>query len=395
VRLAEVAGSLPRHIAMQPTGPHKYRWVQDASGRDRAPTPDELRAHLAGTRTLGSQLLHQGPDGRLHTYALGYDADDARGFARLQAAARRLWRAGARPVLERSPSPGHPGGGRLWVFFADPVDPGAAWATARAHAPTLRHCRECWPGPHPRADRRGQAVRLPAGTYRRDGVTAPIPHAPWRPDGLHWRTGRAAAALLLTELTPAGWVTADPPPPPEAPPRRVAETRSGTPVGAEDDHPAPAAWRDPAWLRRYGPHRDRLPFAVTAAEAIRWCNARHDVREILPKAANGYARATWRAERTPSIGYLPGNVWIDYGAGGLRPDGRRDGGDAFEALCRVRGVDRGTLLQTEIIPSLLGEARATLEACARAGEPVPGWLAAITTPHGWARYRQLRAEAAN
>jgi hypothetical protein len=132
-----------------------------------------------------------------------------------------------------------------------------------------------------------------------------------------------------------------------------------------------------------------LPFAITDKEAIAWCNARHDVRTLLPKEANGYARAVWRAERTPSIGYLPNNQWVDFGAGGRRPDGRRDGGDAFAALCRLRGLDRPAALR-EIVVAMRAEAAAELDAAARAGRGVPAWVAAITAPAGWRRYDRLR-----
>jgi len=390
-RLDQFAGNCPRHIAMEPSGPRKYAWQKDAAGQDLPLTRDLLAAHLAGMRTLGSELRWiVGTGARRHavTYLLGWDADNAADLAALIACAAGLHASGARPILERSPSATHAGGGRLWLFFAAAVDPGAAWATATKHAPHLATIRECWPSWQVGPDDRGQAVRLPAGVYQRDAVRAPIPHAPWEPTGLVWRTGRAAAALLLTEATPAAWVTEPAPaPPPERHPT-PPPILDPTPIAPTATPSEPAAWHDPRWLARYSHNRHRLPFAVTEKEAIAWFNARHDVRELLPKEHNGYARATWRGERTPSVGYLPNNAWIDYGRGG-QAGGRRDGGDAFDALCRLKGLDRGAALEQIVLPALLAEAKTLLDGAAHTGAGVPGWVASITSPAGWERYRQL------
>lgn len=395
-RLDTIAGNCPRHIALNPTGPHKYDWQKDQLGRDLPLTRALLRAHLAGTRTVGSELRWLvGPDRRLRTYALSWDADSGAGFAILRDSARPLWASGARPVLEKSPSPTHPGGGRLWLFFAEAVEPGAAWATALTHAPALAGVREYWPNWRLGPDDRGQAVRLPAGVYHRDGVRAPIPHAPWRPEGLVWHTGRHAAALLITELTPAHWVTepAPPPPPDGDRPPPPPSTLEQTPTKLDAPATEPAALGEPDWLARYGQCRHTLPFAILPREAIAWYNARHDIRQLLPKEANGYARASWRGERTPSVGYLANNAWIDYGDSPHAREGKKDGGDAFEALCRLSNRTRGAALELLVLPEMLGEARAILETAAHSGADVPGWVAAITTPAGHAHYRRLRDEA--
>ncbi len=198
-------------------------------------------------------------------------------------------------------------------------------------------------------------------------------------------------ALTHRARTPAGWVTEPAPPAPakdhRLPPNppRVLDTH---PVELTTDHPLPAAATDPQWqARTRGRHR-AWRFWVTDKEAIAWFNARHDVRELLPTEANGYARATWRGERTPSVAYVAPNGWIDYGHS-ARPGGRRDGGDAFDALCRREGLDRGQALQDIILPALLKEANALLEAAAHAGMGPPGWVAALTAPTGWAHYRRL------
>ncbi len=377
---------------MQPSGPRKYAWQKDDLGDDAPLTPDLLAAHLAGARTLGSELrwiVGTGTDRRIVTYSLGFDADNAEDLAGLIASAAHLHASGARPVLERSPSVAHAGGGRLWLWFAAAVDPGAAWATAVRHAPALAAVRECWPSWQVGPDDRGQAVRLPAGVYQRDGVRAPIPHAPWEPTGLIWRTGRAAAALLLTEVTPAAWITEPVPHPAPASdrPAMTAPTLDQAPADLAA-RPWPAAKDDPRWRATAAGRERGWPFWVTDREAITWYNARHDVRELLPKERNGYARATWRDERTPSIGYLPNNAWIDYGRGG-RVGGSHDGGDAFEALCRVSGKTRRETLRDLVLPELLAEAGTLLAAAARAGAGPPGWVAAITSPRGWADYDAL------
>ncbi len=380
-RLAAIAGGLGRHLVMPPAGPYKYVW------REGPATLALVARHLRGEVTIGTELRRA--DGT--TLAACWDADNPADFAGLLVAARQLQAAGARPLLERSPTAGkHAGGGRLWLFFPTPVEAGRAWATAVAQAPALAAVPEFWPTLHLRPEDRGQAVRLPGGFYQRE------PGAGWCAlaefaDAPIWVVGREAAALTLTATTPAGWVTAPAPPPPAR-----DELPAGAPpaldcglIPPDGAHPPPVAWSDPVWLPKYGAAKEVLPFAITDKEAIAWCNARHDVRTLLPKEANGYARAVWRAERTPSIGYLPNNQWVDFGAGGRRPDGRRDGGDAFEALCRLRGLDRPAALR-EIVAAMCAEAAAELDAAARAGRGVLGWVAAITAPAGWRRYDRLR-----
>lgn len=236
---------------------------------------------------------------------------------------------------------------------------------------------------------------MPAGYYRRAPGAGWCALAEIADHDPAWLTGRAAASLTLTAVTPAGWATEPAPSPPvrhelpASPAPVVLDIRQVPPTG---DRSPPAAWSDPLWLAKYGRMKGRLLFAITEREAIAWCNARRDVRELLPQEANGYARAVWRGERTPSVGYLPNNCWIDYGAGGRRADGRRDGGDAFDLFCRLRGLDRPAGLR-EIAAALRAEAEAELQAAARADRGVPRWVAAITAPAGWAHYDQLRRRA--
>ena len=109
-----------------------------------------------------------------------------------------------------------------------------------------------------------------------------------------------------------------------------------SPVGATA-RAEPSAWSDPWWARRYGARRGRLPWAIGTAQAIRWFNWATDLREVLPLQPNGYARATWRGERTPSVAHRPEKRWLDYGA---RAWPEQKGGDVFEAyVLKFHGGD--------------------------------------------------------
>lgn len=376
-RMLAVAGDLDRHIVMPATGPHKYLTVHSAVDRDL------IERHLAGEITIGSEL--RWADGA--TWSVCWDADNARDWGVLLAAARGLQASGAQPVLERSPSKGkHHGGGHLWLFFPGSVEPRAARATAEKHAPELRGLREFWP--------RAQSVRLPARYYRREPYAAWCPMARYGEGELDWRVGWDAADLLVSVQTPSGWVTE---------PALVEDARATTPSGptapldrrpvdAAAHRPPPAAWNDPRWLARYGVARDSLPWAITEKQAIRWFNDTYDVRELLPKEGNGYARAAWRADDTPSIGYLPGNRWTDYGAGGRREDGRYGGGDAFEAFALLRhGIGGRDRALAEVVKRMIGEADRDLRRAARARSGVPSWVAEVMSPAAWRRYERLRA----
>lgn len=128
-RLRCIAGDLDRHIIMPRSGPKKYDW------RPGPVTAELLRRHLRGEVTLGAELRHRSG----MAFAVCWDADNPRlrGVPRRRAPAAG---GGARPVLERSPTAGkHHGGGRLWLFFARPIDPGRA--SAGAHLTAVAHAR--------------------------------------------------------------------------------------------------------------------------------------------------------------------------------------------------------------------------------------------------------------
>ncbi len=365
--LAQVAGEAGRHIEMQPMGADKYQW------RAGAVTPALAARHLRGAVTLGAELRQA--DGT--TFALCWDTDTADGWQQLQRAAQQLEAANAHPVLERSPAAR---GGHLWLFFREAVDSACARATAHLHAPVLTTIGEAWPDP---AFRR-IAVRLPAGFYRRPGVAAWCELAD--ADGAAWCTGVDAMALVLGARMPASWVMpleARVPASPTLPPPSLVIR----PVSAVGDgmRSLPAAVHDPHWLGQYGRLRDRLYFWITDGEVAAWFNARHVVRDLLPPERNGFGLAVWRDERTASVRYTADNGWVDFGAGGLRADGRRDGGDVLELYCRLQDRSRADVLR-EAAREMVTVARRELEEAARAGRGPVVWVATVTSPAGWAYY---------
>jgi hypothetical protein len=352
---------------MQPMGADKYQW------RAGAVTPALAARHLRGAVTLGAELRQA--DGT--TFALCWDTDTADGWQQLQRAAQQLEAANAHPVLERSPAAR---GGHLWLFFREAVDSARARATAHLHAPALATISEAWPDP---AGRR-IAVRLPAGFYRRPGVAVWCELA--GADGAAWRTGVDAMALILGARTPATWVMPleahVPASPALPPPSLVINSVSAVADGIRS---LPAAAHDPHWLEQYGRVRDRLYFWITDGEVAAWFNARYVVRDLLPPERNGYGLAVWRGERTASVRYTADNGWVDFGAGGLHADGRRDGGDVLELYCRLQDRSRADVLR-EAAREMVGVARRELEEAGRAGRGPVAWVATMTSPAGWAYY---------
>jgi hypothetical protein len=365
--MLKIAGEGNRHIVMRPSGDAKYVW------RYGQLTPEMIAAHLQGKQTYGATF--QRSDGS--TLQLLFDEDTEAGLARLRSAYAKLKASGAYVALERSPA-GR--GAHLMLFFAEPVDAAAARATALAIAPELADVREYWP--HPTS---AQAARLPFGYYSRPGAAA------WCPVMIGEETlAGLEAALRVYESpkTPAAWVNR-----PAEVPRTLLEPPSAPPPPSQvflpGDRSLPLAMSDPRWLATYG---DRPPppwFAWTAGQAAAYFNARHEVAELLPLEGNGYARASWRGERTPSVRVYVDH-WLDYGAGGRRDDGTPDGGDALEAFCRREDISRTEALR-RIGRELQAAARAELEVAARAGRVPAAWVASITTPAGWDYYDRVAA----
>jgi hypothetical protein len=141
-------------------------------------------------------------------------------------------------------------------------------------------------------------------------------------------------------------------------------------------------------------NRERLYFWITDGEVAAWFNERHGARELLPPERNGYGLAVWRGERTASVGYTADNGWVDFGAGGVRGDGRRDGGDALDLYCRLRELSRAQALRG-VAREMVLAARRELEEAARSARVPADWVVAITSPAGWAYYDRLRARSSD
>jgi hypothetical protein len=367
--LVEIAGPEPVHIEMSARGPKKYydvkRWL----------TERDARAHLAGRSTRGATLRHSGG----MTRALCYDADTPGDWLRLLEAAWKLAEQGYRPLLETSPAQDdrHAGGGHLWIIYTAPVN--AAWAQRHAVqiAPTLCHITEYWPNDI------GNKVRLPGGLYIQPGIRAwcRLYDAQGR---LLSADGPGAARVLLDSQTPAQIVPAS------AEPEPVAQRGRPAPAVQSDTHPAhETPGVDQQWQRKYGRY---LWFHFTPAMLATWYNERTQVEDILPPEKNGMGLASWRSERTASVG-LRADGWVDFGASARRPDGKQDGGDALELNVRVTQEAKPEVMR-QIARQLVREAREALESAAWCGEQPAVWVQPFMTQAGWQHYHALRAEAA-
>jgi len=388
--LLDVAGLANEHIQMSKQGEAKYYTVYRPLCLDVKPelarqldgaALARLRehttvGHLLGATTLGALLWR--PDGM--TRALCFDEDDEQGWNVLGEAARQLERTGYRPLLEPSPV-GR--GGHLWILYQERVSALAALWHVRNIAPQLRETVEYWPRPGARPA--GNKVRLPAGEYVRPGF------AQWSKlydvygqELAH--DGKSAASVLLAYQTPGEVLVdlsseeleafAQELAPVPAPPVRRAAHRKKAEAGGPDGR----------WEARYGERGKKMWFAFSDEQLIEWFNARHHVRAILPPESNGYGLASWRVERTASVGYLDEeNVWVDFGAGARKHNGKQDGGDALELQVRVSGLAKSAVL-SQVARELNAEARAVLEDAARAGAEPPEWVLELITENGWSYY---------
>jgi len=83
---------------------------------------------------------------------------------------------------------------------------------------------------------------------------------------------------------------------------------------------------DAHWQQKYNQY---LWFQFTPKLLAAWYNERHPIEELLPPEHNGMGLASWRGERTASVGYTrDGEGWVDFGASTRRTNGWQDGGDA-------------------------------------------------------------------
>jgi transcription initiation factor TFIIIB Brf1 subunit/transcription initiation factor TFIIB len=379
--LVEIAGPEPVHIEMSPRGPKKYYDVH------RAITEQDACAHLQGCKTKGACLRHPGG----MTRALCYDADTPQDWDTLRTAARFLSYGDFCPLLEASPVPDdeHTGGGHLWIIFTDLVK--ASWAHQRAlqYAPMLREINESWPSP------RNHKVRLPGGKYVKPGGFAhwcSLSDAHGKPLATD---GPSAARVLLDAQTPADIV-------PEYPGSEDGGHCPGPQPSSTTDHQAQAcseqngtpggddmqAGTDQRWHHTYSHH---LWFHFTPAQLAAWYNERNQVKAILPPEHNGMGLASWRGERTASVGFRE-EGWVDFGASARRRDGKPDGGDALELTVRLNDEPKPQVMR-QLARQLVSQAREALEIAAHCSEPPPQWVQAFMSPAGWEHYRHLREEA--
>ncbi len=363
--LLDIAGPSHEHVEMSQKGPAKYYTIH------RALTLQDMIAHIQGKKTVGAFLRH--PDGK--TRALCYDTDDEEGWQRLKEAARLLPYGDYCPILEESPVRG----GHLWVMYNGLVDAKSAHRHLLQYAPMLRQIKESWPGPGP------NKVRLPGGRYVSPNVSAWCKLIDER--GAFLAPEGYAAQLLLDAQVPAELVPEYPlePEPPSTPLEQPTEQERTVLVSpcVQDEY-------DGQWQAKYG--HTSLWFHFTPAQLAAWYNAHHDVREILLPEKNKMGLATWRGERTASIGYTKdGEGWVDFGASAMRSDGKRDGGDALELQTRVMHEPKAEILR-QAARGLLTEARAVMEGAARNDEQPATWVAALMTEAGWSHYWKVRKD---
>ncbi len=350
--------------------------------------------HLDGTHTYGTTL--QRADGR--TLALCVESDDKAGTDVLAAAALQLVETGAYATLETSPSAHHPGGGVLWLWFDELVDAAAARATLLHHAPQLAAFVEYWP-----QYGNGRGRRLPGGRYVRPALPA-LDGKPAQPAVDAWCETHFVTCEMLTginvlqrvardERTPAAWVTEQPAQLVETPTNADAVDTSPCLVISTERVPLatatrrrPAALDDAVWQAKYGATAATVWQAFDEAFAAAWFNERHRLTDILDANAKGYARATWRDERTASVKLYADGSWRDYGNAGDGPAH----GDVLDAYCLVHGKAKATVL-ADVARGIVQEVRQALETAASDGA-VPAWLLDILTEAGWRHYDALRAK---
>ncbi|HEV2579606.1 MAG TPA: hypothetical protein VGT44_02040, partial [Ktedonobacteraceae bacterium] len=376
--LVEIAGPEPVHIEMSSRGPKKYYDVH------RALNEQDARAHLAGRVTKGATLRH--PAGM--TRALCYDADTPDDWLRLVEAAWQLAEHGYRPLLEVSPAQDdrHAGGGHLWIIYTALVN--AAWAQRQVVqiAPALHALHENWPNTS------GNKVRLPGGRYVRPEVRA------WcrlyDAQGTRLSSdGPGAARVLLDWQTPAELVPAFPDAEPNGETGELAPLPNGAVGQRGRSAPLPSAPDAPGvdeqWQRKHGRY---FWFQFTPAQLASWYNERTPIEDLLPREKNGMGLASWRGERTASVG-IRADGWVDFGASARRPDGKQDGGDALELQVRISQQAKPEVMR-RVGRQLVHEAREVLESAAWRQEQPPAWVQPFLTEAGWQHYHALRAEAA-
>jgi len=167
-----------------------------------------------------------------------------------------------------------------------------------------------------------QQVRLPGGQYVRPGMREWCRLYDAR-GMLLSEDGAGAARVLLDCQTPAGIVPEFPDAEPvgEETNTLAALPNKGVRQHTEESAPLPDAGHDPAckppcapgadqrWHEKYGRF---CWFQFTPAQLAAWYNEHTRVQDVLPPEKNGMGLASWRKERTASVG-LRTDGWVDSG----------------------------------------------------------------------------------
>ena len=135
--------------------------------------------------------------------------------------------------------------------------------------------------------------------------------------------------------------------------------------------------------------------AFTPQQLIDRFNQQYSIEDLVAYERNGMILADWRGESTASVGITKdGQHWVDFGASARRPDGKQDGGDAFELYVRKSGRAKDEILR-DLGQALNREASCELLRATRAGEVLAVWLAEMMTPTGWGVYHENSERAGN
>ena len=360
--LLDIAGPAPEHIRMNEREGKKYYTNLEPL------TLRHMTAHLEGRRTSGALIGH--PDGT--TRASIYDADTPEAVAIVKEAARRLQAAGYKPLIELSPvRKAH-----LVMIYTEHVNARAAHASECRLAPELEKIKEYWPSPS------HNKVRLPAGKYVRPGRVGWCTLYDANGQELS-RDGQSAAHILLEYQTLASLVSPESElPTPERPLQIPPQERSRRSLKEDERSHA----KD---------NHTRLWVAFTPQQLVDRFNQQYSIEDLVAYERNGMILADWRGERTASVGITKdGQHWVDFGASARRPDGKQDGGDAFELYVRKSGRAKDEILR-DLGQALNREASCELLRAARAGEVPAVWLAEMMTPTGWGVYHENSERAGN
>jgi len=195
------------------------------------------------------------------------------------------------------------------------------------------------------------------------------------------RDGQSAAHVLLEYQTPARLVSLESElPTPEQPLQIPPQERSRRSL--KEDERSHVKY-----------NHTRLWVAFTPQRLIDRFNQQYSIEDLVAYERNGMILANWRGERTASVGITKdGQHWVDFGASARRPDGKQDGGDAFELYIRKSRRAKNEVLR-ELGQALNREASCELLRAARAREAPAAWVAEMMTSKGWSVYNQNRQKA--